>query len=717
MNFRRLVTWSYDRRRRVVALWAAALAAVSVLAAVAGGETTVDYRTPGSDSSAALTVLEDRLPQLSGATIEVVYRADTGVDDPAVTSRIAALAADLRTIDHVVGAEAGPVSPDGRTGVLVVRLDGSPETLPIATTQRIMEHAGGAEGGGVDVELSGFAVQLAEQQNAGSEGVGMLAAAVILLIAFGSFLAMGLPILVALFGLGVALGGAALVANVLVVPEWATQLATMIGIGVGIDYALFIVTRYRRGLSAGISPRDAIVTAGTTAGRAVLFAGSTVVVSLFGLVFMGLDYLWGVAAATSLAVLVVMVASLTLLPALLGFAGHAIDRFRLPWLRHDGDGMDRTFAWRWSRVVQRHPGGAALGALVVPVALAAPFAGMRFGMPDAGNGPPGLTSRRAHDLTLSAFGPGANGPLLVALELPDASRAAVERVENALRAAEGVAAVFPPAVSASGDAALITVTPTTRPQDVATERLVRELRDTVLSAAVDGTGARAAVGGMTATFIDQSGYLSGRLPLLIGGVVVLSFLLLMSVFRSVLVAVKAAVMNVLSIGAAYGVMALAADGGWFGQLVGIDAPTPVPVWVPMLMFAILFGLSMDYEVFLLSRVREEYVRTGDNGTAVADGLASTARVITAAAAIMVTVFGAFVLEDQVFLKLAGLGLATAILVDATVVRMVLVPATMELLGDRNWWMPRWLQRLLPAVRVESEPGEDPPAPMEERIAA
>jgi RND superfamily putative drug exporter len=432
---------------------------------------------------------------------------------------------------------------------------------------------------------------------------------------------------------------------------------------------------------------------------------------------MGRDYLWGVALATSLAVSVVVFASVTVLPALLGFAGRSIDRLRLPWFRHDVDGR-RTLSWRWSRVMQRRPLAAGLGALAVLLVLTAPATDLRFGMPDAGNGPSDLTSRRAYDLMSEGFGPGANGPLLVAVDLgngaaaTDAGSAArtVDRIAGDLQATDGVATVLPPALNDAGDAAVLTVVPTTGPQDEATESLVHTLRDQVLPGAIAGTGAEASVGGTTATFIDDSEDTASRLPLFIGGVVVLSFLLLMSVFRSLAVALKAAVMNLLSIGAAYGVMALAAGGGWVGELVGIEDATPVPAWLPMMMFAVLFGLSMDYEVFLLSRVREEYVRTRDNRRAVADGLASTARVITAAAAIMVTVFGAFVMEDAVFLKLAGIGLATAVFVDATVVRMVLVPATMELLGDRNWWLPRWLDRLLPHVDVEGEPAIPVPEP-------
>ncbi|HEX5947165.1 MAG TPA: MMPL family transporter [Acidimicrobiales bacterium] len=703
---RALVTASYDRRRRVLVLWIGALVAAIVLAATAGGDNEIDFTVPGSDSADAVDLLQQRFPEFAGGTVDVVYTADGGVTAPDVTDRIDALAAELATVPNVVAAEPGLVSPDGSTGVLRVRFDLPGEQLPATSVERVMDVAGETAGDDLQVELGGYPIETVEQNEAGSESVGLLAAMIILLVAFGSALAAGLPLVIAGFGLGVALGGVWLMANILDVPDFGVQLATMIGIGVGIDYALFIVTRFRSALADGHEPRSAVLLAGATAGRAVVFAGSTVVVSIFGLVLMGRGYLWGVALSTSLAVMLVVLASITLLPALLGFAGRNIDRFKLPWFRHDVDGR-RTLSWRWSRVMQRRPLLAGIAALAVLLALAAPAVDMRFGMPDAGNGSEDLTSRRAYDLISDGFGAGANGPFLVAVDLAgtgsdDAATAAVDRLAADLDATDGVATVVPPVVNEAGDAAVISVVPETGPQDEATEALVHTLRDDVIPASVADTGIDASVGGTTASFIDDSEQTASRLPLFIGGVVVLSFILLMSVFRSLAVAIKAAFMNILSIGAAYGVMTVAADGGWLGGLVGIDEATPVPGWLPMTMFAVLFGLSMDYEVFLLSRVREEYVRTGDNRRAVADGLANTARVITAAAAIMVTVFGAFVLEDAVFLKLAGLGLATAVFVDATIVRMVLVPATMELLGDRNWWLPRWLDRMLPRVDIEGE---------------
>ena len=579
---RRLMTWSYDRRRRVVALWVAALVAVSVLAGAAGGDNEVDFTVPGSDSAEAVELLQERFPRFAGGTVDVVYTAAGGVTGPDTAARIEALAGDLARVDHVVAAEPGPVSPDGSIGMVQVRFDVAAERVPAESVERVMDLAGEAEGDGLRIELGGYPIEKVERSEAGSESVGLVAALLILLVAFGSALAAGLPLVVAGLGLGVALGGIWLTANVVDVPDFGVQIATMIGIGVGIDYALFIVTRYRSALALGHPPRQAVAIAGSTAGRAVVFAGSTVVISIFGLVLMGRDYLWGVAVATSLAVSVVVFASVTVLPALLGFAGRSIDRLRLPRFRRHVDGR-RTLSWRWSRVMQRRPLAAGLGALTVLLVLAAPATGLRFGMPDAGNGSSDLTSRRAYDLTREGFGPGANGPLLVAVDLragaagTDAGAArAVDRIADDLQATDGVAAVLPAALNDAGDAAVLTVVPRTGPQDEATESLVHTLRDEVLPGAVAGTGAEASVGGNTAAFIDDSEDTASRLPLLIGGVVILSFLLLMTVFRSLAVALKAAVMNLLSIGAAYGVMALAAGGGRLGDLVGIEDATPVP---------------------------------------------------------------------------------------------------------------------------------------------
>jgi RND superfamily putative drug exporter len=422
-------------------------------------------------------------------------------------------------------------------------------------------------------------------------------------------------------------------------------------------------------------------------------------VSLLGMIVMRLPYLHGVAFGSSIAVGVMVALSVTLLPAVLGFAGHRIDRLRVPLVGRKAP--TESLSYRWSRAIQRRPWTAAVAGLALLLTLSAPALGLRLGFPDAGNGPASLTSRRAYDTLTETFGPGRNGTLLVVADLTDGGTLAdVDQLRGELAAMEGVEFVAPPQVNPSSDTAVLSVVPSTSPQDEATQTLLRAARDEVIPPVAAASGMEVRVGGLTASFLDQTNTIADRLPLFIGAVVGLSLLLLLVVFRSVLVALKAGVMNLLSVFAAYGVISVAATGGWLGELVGIPEATPVPSFIPMMMFAILFGLSMDYEVFLLSRIREEHERTGDNTRSVADGLATTARVITAAAAIMVAVFGAFVASDQVFLKLIGLGLATAIFVDATVVRMVLVPSSMQLLGERNWWLPRWLDRLVPQVSVD-----------------
>ena len=540
---------------------------------------------------------------------------------------------------------------------------------------------------GLDVEVT----TLVAQQKLGSEAIGLIFAAVILLFAFGSALAMGLPILTALFGLGIGatLGGIA--SRVFETPDWAATVATMIGLGVGIDYALFIITRYRQSLGRGMSPREATVTAMATAGRAVLFAGSTVVISLLGMLTMGLGYLHGVAASSVLAVVVMLSASLTLLPAVLGFVGTNIDRFRVPFTGRPSHQGERAFWYRWSRVVQHRPWLAFIGSAAVLLLITSPLFSLRLGFPDDGNSAKSETSRKAYDLLTQGFGAGFNGPLVLVADLKGGTDAngTLTKISDAVKATDGVEFVAPPVMNPAGDTAIIYAFPKNKPQDEATSQLVSRLRKTVLPATLSGTSTKVLVGGFTAIAIDQSNYIGHRLPFFIGAVVLLSFLLLTMVFRSPLVALKAGIMNLLSIAAAYGIMSFAVSGSWLGNLLNIPE-TPVPAFVPMITFAILFGLSMDYEVFLLSRIREEYLRSGDNGLAVADGLAATARVITAAAAIMVFVFGVFIFDPNTFVKQIGLGLTAAVLVDATIVRMVLVPATMELLGNANWWLPRWL---------------------------
>jgi RND superfamily putative drug exporter len=710
----RLATWCYERRRLVVALWVAALVAAIAASAAFGGAYKADYFAPGSDSKAALDLLREKFPQRSGDTIQVVFRAPGGVDRAPAKDAITALLDDMRDEPHVVGV-VGPfdqrgafqVSKDRTIAYADVDLDKQGQDFTLAEAKALTDKVRAADGkSGVQVEAGGQVPEVASQGQVGSEGIGFLAAALILLVTFGSLVAMGLPLMTAVFGIGIALSLGAVMRHVVSVPNWAPQVAAMVGIGVGIDYALFIVTRYRSGLSDGMEPRQATLLALATAGRAVMFAGCTVVISLLGILVMGVPFAAGVAFSAVLAVLVIMLASVTLLPAVLGFTGRNIERLHVPYFGKRAKAYDASMWFRWSRFVQRRPWPAALGGLALLVLLAVPFFSMRFGFPDAGNDPKSFTTRRAYDLLSDGFGKGFNGPFLLTASLPhphDLSGA--QQLVAALRTTPGVASVSDPQPNDAGDTAVIQLVPTTSPQAAETERLVDTLRKDVVPKAVAGTGIDVKVSGLVAGGIDSNRGITARLPVLVGAVVLLSFLLLLAVFRSLLVAVKAAVMNLLSISAAYGVVALSVNGGPFARFIGIPEPTPVPAFIPMMMFAILFGLSMDYEVFLLSRIREEYERTHDNGLAVADGLAKTARVITAAAAIMCTVFLAFVPSPVVFLKMIGIGLAAAIFVDATLVRLVLVPATMELLGDRNWWLPGWLARLLPDVHVEATQAE------------
>jgi len=721
----RVAGWAYRRRGTTLLLWLAAVALAFGLSSTFADDFSADYSVPGSDSRTAQQLLQDRFPAQAGDTIGVVVRAEDGVATPAAKERIQDLLGQMADVPHVKTVvdpftAPGSVSADGRTAVAKLRLDVSnPVDMPHADTHRLLALAEQAEGRGMVVALDGQAVQQAEQGEIGSEAIGFAAAAVILLITFGSVVAAGLPLVIAASGLAVSSLLIPVIAALLPVPDWSTALAAMLGIGIGIDYVLLMVTRFREWRHLGLDPESATVATLDTAGRSVLLAGSTVVVSMLGLFGMGLSFMRGAALAAILGVLVAMAAGLTLLPALLGYLGTRIDALRLPLPRRrrltvtatgadagDADSVgepSRAWLW-WSRFISRHRVLATIGGVAILLALAAPFLGIRFGFPDAGNGSAERSTRQAYDLQADAFGAGANGPLLLSVELPRAGGAAgLDRLAGELRDTPGVAAVTPPQVNSAGDTAVLTVVPTTGPQDEATKDLVHALRDDVIPAATAGTELDVHVGGVTASSIDSTADIVKRLPLLIGGVVLLSMFLLLVSFRSVAVAVKAAAMNLLSVAAAYGVVALVLEGGWAGQLLGIDNPTPLPAFVPVLMFAVLFGLSMDYEVFLVARMREVWVHRGDNAQAIVRGLAGTGRVITAAALIMVAVFSAFIPSPDVFLKVIGVGMAAAILIDATVVRMLLVPAIMHLLGRWNWWLPRRLDRVIPQLHVEGQP--------------
>ena len=699
----RLGAFTHRHRRLVLLAWIVGMLAVFGASSKLAGEWSANYETPGSESKAALDRLDERFPERRPYSVDVVWQAERA-GAPHIRQRVDGFLARAQRLEGIGdGVDTGDaqVSRDGTIGLARIPLaTRSSEDVPVETGERLIELAEATGGQGLRVELAGQVIANAQQGEVSSEGVGLLVAAAVLLLTFGSVVAAGMPLATALFGLGISSALGTILAAAIDVPDWAPSVAAMIGIGVGIDYALLIVTRFRAALDRGLEPRAATAEAVATAGRSVLVAGTTVVISMMGLFLMGLTYLHGVALSAIIAVLVVMAASVTLLPALLGFAGQRVNRLRIPGVGQGGAGERSTRAVRWSRAIQRRPWTAAVAGVAVLLVLAAPVTGLRLGFPDAGNDRAETTTRQAYDLTAKGFGAGSAGPLLVVTSLRDgADRAELAQMAAGIRGEEGVARVDRPLINRAGDTAVLTVTPTTAPQDAATQDLLERIRAEV----VPSFDLDARIGGTTAAFADQGQTTADRLPLFIGGVVGLSFLLLLAAFRAPLVALKAGLMNVLSIAAAYGVVALVADGGFVGGLVGIDTPTPVPPFIPVMMFAILFGLSMDYEVFLLSRIREEYLSGGDTGRAVVEGLTRTARVITAAAAIMVAVFGAFVLSGEVFLKLIGVGLAAAVLIDATVVRMVLVPAVMQLLGDRNWWLPSWLDRAMPQLELEAEP--------------
>jgi putative drug exporter of the RND superfamily len=706
----RLADLSYRRRGRMVLGWIAAAIVIIGVGSALAGEYNADYNTPGSESKAAAALTEKRFAGYSGQEIYVAWKDRNGAKSPAAQKRIDAFLTQAKKVDHIAKETPFRISRDGKIGSTTLPLTVPGWDVPKEDGAKLIAAAERNSGDGLQIKLLGDPIYAA-QPTTSPEGLGFIGAAIVLLIAFGSVVAVGLPLIVALLGLGISSAGLiALLANVVDVPDWTTAVSGLIGIGVGIDYALLVLTRFRAALADGKDRHDAVVEAVTTAGRSVILAGGTVVIAVLGLMLTGLPYMYGVAIAASFAVLVVMLAAVTLLPALLSYLGPKVDRLRIPLLSRPAKAQrDRESpAARWSHAVQRRPWLAVIAAAAVLLALAAPALGMRLGFPDAGNDPASTMTRQAYDLNTEGFGPGSNGPLVIAAELPNpAAKAKIAAFAQQVRGEEGVAFVPKPQINAAGDAAIVTVIPKGSPQDQQTEDLVHRLREEVVPKTLAPAGIDAKIGGVTAALEDQSSYITDRMPLFIAGVVGLSFLLLLVAFHSPLIALKAGVMNLLSVGAAYGVMTMVAQGGTLGKLIGIDHEVPIAPFMPVMMFAILFGLSMDYEVFLISRIREEYLKHRDTRRAVADGLAKTARVITAAAAIMVVVFLAFLAAPDVFLKLFGIGLASAIFLDATLVRMVLVPAVMQLLGDRNWWIPSWLERILP--RLEVEPGGLRPA--------
>jgi putative drug exporter of the RND superfamily len=698
---------AYRRRGLMVVGWIiAAILTIGIGGALAG-ENEADYDTPSSESKAASDITEQRFGGYSGQEIFVTAKDPDGFDtEAAAAQRLQPFFDEAGKVEHIESHTPIRLSENGQIASTTLPLTVPGWEVTKHQGEQLIDAAEGNDGNGLEIKLGGDPIYAAQSQSS-PEGVGFLGATIVLLIAFGSLVAAALPLAIALIGLGISSGGLIpLLANVVNVPDWTTAVSGLIGIGVGIDYALLVLTRFRSAMRDGKDTHDAVVESVTTAGRSVLIAGCTVVIAVLGLMLTGLSYMYGVALSASIAVLIVMAASVTLLPALLSFLGPKVDRLRIPLLGRSLKKVSEPTtkespAARWSHAVQRRPWLAVFVSLAVLLALAAPALGMRLGFPDAGNDPPDTMTRQAYDLNTEGFGPGSNGPIQIAAKIPGRqSEPQIDAFANTLRDTSGVKFVAPPRINETGDAALITVIPTTSPQDKATEDLVNHLRDDVVPQQFDGTGIDVQIGGVTAALEDQSDYMVGKMPLFIAGVVGLSFLLLLVAFHSPLISLKAGIMNLLSVSAAYGVMTLAANGGGVSSLIGIDHEVPIAPFMPVMMFAILFGLSMDYEVFLISRIREEYLKDGNTSRAVADGLAKTARVITAAAAIMVVVFLSFVTAQDVFLKLFGIGLASAIFLDATIVRMVLVPAVMQLLGKWNWWIPSWLEQALPRLDVE-----------------
>ncbi|MEV0492111.1 MMPL family transporter [Streptomyces atratus] len=701
----------YRRRRLVLLTWIVGVIVVAFVGFGYGAAPDNDFSGGDSQSAKAQQLMVKHFPKEQGDRLTLAIKADKGIDDPAAKQKIEKTIADLAD-SPVTGPVTSPyqdkslVTKDRRIARMTVPL--SDKEVEKSEVKPLVDIVKDASDDSLTLALGGYMAEKAETPPQGSaESVGLLAAAVILFIAFGSLVAMGLPIVTALLAIVAGLALTKLVGHLFPAPDFTLVFGAMIGLGVGIDYALFIVTRYKDSLRDGDEPESATVKAIDTAGRAVMFAGTTVVIALLGLFVMGQRLMTGVAVATSITVLVTMIAAVTLLPALLGFTGYKINSLRLPRRASrrnqevSAPPQERsTLAERWAGVVQRRPLVAALLAGGILLVLAAPTLSMRLSQPDASVQPRDRSSYISYKILSEGFGPGYGAPLVFATEV-DSKHADLGPVVEAVSKTEGIASATPPRVSEDGQAVTFTAFPTTGYQDEATANLVHELRDDVLPRTTGGE--HVLVGGPNASTIDSAEESGSRLPLMIAVVIAMSMVLLIALVRSVTIALQAAVMNLLSIGAAYGVVVAVVQWGWFGPALGFPAAMPVTTWVPMMMFPVLFGLSMDYQVFLISRVREEYERSGDTREAVARGLARTAKVITAAAAIMIAVFTTSLLGPDVAVKQGGLGMAVAVLIDATIVRMIFVPAVMELCGKANWWMPgRWAPKTVSAPPAEVE---------------
>jgi putative drug exporter of the RND superfamily len=713
---RRIGDASARRPWTTISVWTVVAAIVLGLAGTAGGSFADDLVAPGSQSEEAMALLEERFPEAAGGSAMAVFAAPAGkrLEDhrPAVQASVARIA----EVEHVAAVvdpfAAGALSPDGRIGFAEIAFDRPSTELgpePLAALAEAMEPARRA---GVAAELGGDAAFInAESETSGTEAVGLLAALVVLVVAFGTIVAALVPIALTLVAVAVGLGGIALLANTMDVSSAAPTIGAMIGLGVGIDYALFIMARYREHRAAGQGNQTALSNAMGSAGSAILFAGGTVVVAMAALVLTGLGFLASMGLSTSLVVLLAVAAALTLLPALLSLLGDRVDAGRVLGRRRPARRPEDTAWWRFAHRVSGRPWPHLAVAVAVLLALAAPALRMETGFPDAGDDSTSTTHRRAYDLLADGFGPGFNAPLLVVADLrrPGVDAQAIPALSERIAADPGIAVVGEPRTSPAGDTVVLPTIPTTAPADTETSRTLERVRDLVPD--------NVAVSGVTAMTDDLTRQLADTLPIFIAAILAASFLLLMVVFRSIAVPLKAAAVNLLSIGGAYGVVVAVFQWGWLKDLFDLDGTYLIASPLPTIFFAVLFGLSMDYEVFLLSRIREEYDATGDNAESVARGMAGTGRVITSAALIMTAVFGSFVAHPSPLVKMLGLGMATAIVLDATLVRMVLVPATMALLGRANWWLPGWLDRRLPRLGMEGAGRPRRPEPVEPALPA
>ncbi|MGW4749875.1 MMPL family transporter [Streptomyces sp. NPDC004290] len=707
-----IARWCLRHRLVVVLLWLLALGGTAAGATLAGSAYSNDYEAPGTESGRATALLERGFHGLGGDSDTIVWHTDRGsVRADAVERRTTAMldrVADLPGVAAVTspyGDTAGQVSEDGHTAYATVTFDAQADDIPEVQARALVDTAKAAATDDLRVELGGSAVALTEGPGGHiAEVVGVAVAAVVLFLAFGSLAAAALPIATALVSVGIAYSGIVLLGHLMTVADFAPMLGMLVGLGVGIDYALFIVTRHRRGLKRGLSVTEAAETAVATTGRAVVFAGATVCIALLGMLILRLGFLNGVAIAASLTVLLTVAASVTLLPALLSFIGmRALSRRERRVLTERGPQpeLPTGFAARWSAFVERHPKLLGAVAVVVMGVLALPTLSLHLGTSDQGNGPATSTTRQAYDLLADGFGPGVNGPLTLVAGLDGADdRVALDQLPSALAATKGVASVSPVTYNGAGDTAVLTVVPDSAPQSKATSELVDRLRTDVLPKAEDGTSLDVHVGGVTASYDDFAEIIVGKLPLFVGVVVALGCLLLLLAFRSLGIPLKAAAMNVAAVGGAFGIVVAIFQWGWGSEPLGLGSAGPIEPFLPVIMVSVLFGLSMDYQVFLVSRMYEEWLETGDNRRAVRVGLAETSRVINSAAVIMIAVFLAFVLSGDRVIAMFGIALAAAVALDAFVLRTLLVPALMHLLGGANWWLPKWLDRLLPRISIE-----------------